>query len=221
MKAMILAAGFGKRMLPLTETTPKPLLTIHGKPLIFYVIEQLAQAGVRDIVINHAYLGEQIEQRCGNGEAFGVSIRYSAEGQPLETAGGIRKALPLLGDKPFIVVNGDVHSDYDFRQLVQKDLAEYLAHLVLVDNPEHHKKGDFALANGKLSLVDGEWLTYSGIALLHPAIFQQYPQYKGPLAPLLRQGINDGLLGGEHFFGAWHDVGAPERLHALNTKGNL
>lgn len=217
MKAMILAAGFGKRMRPLTETTPKPLLTINDKPLIFYVIEQLAKADIREFVINHAYLGEQIEQRCGKGEFFGVNIQYSAEGQPLETAGGILKALPMLGDQAFIVVNGDVHTNYDFSQLAQHKLGKYLAHLVLVDNPEQHKQGDFSLQAGQLGLAENNRYTYSGISIVHPQLFHQYPQYTGQLAPLLRHAIADGLVSGEYFKGQWHDVGTPERLQALNA----
>lgn len=214
---MILAAGFGKRMLPLTEHTPKPLLTVQGKPLIARVIEQLAAAGIRQLVINHAHLGEQIVRYCGTGEAFGVHIQYSAEHEPLETAGGIYKALPLLGEQPFMVVNGDVFSDYDFSVLTNRKLHGKLAHLVLVDNPPQHASGDFSLQQGIVQPASEQTLTFSGISIIDPQLFSCYQTVSGALAPLLKKAIADGLVSGEHYRGEWHDVGTPERLRDLNN----
>lgn len=219
MKAMILAAGFGKRMRPLTESTPKPLLTVDNKPLIFFVIESLARAGVEEMVINHAWLGEQIEQACGNGSRWGVNIRYSAEGEPLETAGGIARALPLLGDAPFIVVNGDVYTNYDFSGLCCRAMGDSLAHLVLVENPEHNTGGDFALQGDHVVPVSAQspGYTFSGISVLSAALFERYGIDKGPLAPLLQKAVADGLASGELYHGQWVDVGTPERLQQLQS----
>ena len=169
MRAMILAAGKGERMRPLTLHTPKPLIPVAGVPLIEYHLRALAQAGVTEVVINHAWLGDKIEAHLGDGARFGVHIVYSKESQPLETGGGIYKALPLLGHEPFIVVNGDVFTDYDFAAL-QKPLQD-LAHLVLINNPEHHLEGDFSLEDGRVLAPAAETLTYSGIAVLHPELF--------------------------------------------------
>ena len=213
MKAMILAAGKGERLRLITLHTPKPLVPVAGVALIEYHLRALKQAGFNEIVINHAWLGEQIEAHLGDGAHLGLSICYSPEGEPLETGGGIFKALPLLGDAPFVVVNGDIFTDYDFAQLPKKPTG--LPHLVLVDNPEHHPKGDFAL--------DGAWvrdqaqLTYSGIAVLDPALFagQQGGAFK--LAPLLRAAMAQGLVSGEHFSGCWVDVGTHERLAQVNA----
>lgn len=216
MKAMILAAGFGKRMMPLTKNTPKPLLTVKGKPLIAYHLEQLAAIGCQKVVINHAYLGEQIEQYCGDGSQFGLQIKYSAEGTPLETTGGIAKALPLLGEQTFLLCNGDVFTDFDFSCLYGKDIGDALAHLVLVDNPEQHSSGDFSLLNGRVSPAAEKTYTYSGIALISPQLLHHYQSYKGRLADLLAKAIADGLVTGEYYAGAWHDVGTPERLQELN-----
>jgi N-acetyl-alpha-D-muramate 1-phosphate uridylyltransferase len=213
---MILAAGFGKRMLPLTATTPKPLLKINGKPLIDYHIERLRDAGISEFVINHAHLGEQIENYCGDGSRYGVSIEYSRESEPLETAGGIAKALPLLGDEPFISVNGDIWTNYPFQPLLQHALKNTLAHLVLVDNPEFKTQGDFVLQPDHFLSVAGEpSYTYSGIAVLSQALFDRYQVYEGPLAPLLRLAMADKQISGEHFSGDschWYDVGTPQRL---------
>lgn len=212
MKAMILAAGKGERLRPLTLHTPKPLVRVGGKPLIEYHIEALARAGFRELVINHAWLGVQIEDHLGDGARFGVRIAYSAEGEPLETGGGIRKALPLLGDQPFVVVNGDIFTDYDFSRL--RDIPVASAHLVLVDNPEHHADGDFAWREGRL-VADREGsprLTYSGIAVLHPRLFADSPDGAFKLAPLLRRAQADGSASAEHFTGRWIDVGTHERL---------
>ncbi len=212
MKAMILAAGKGERMRPLTLHTPKPLVRAAGTPLIEFHLRALAEAGFRELVINHAWLGQQIEEHLGDGARFGLSIRYSAEGEPLETGGGIFRALPLLGDEPFLVVNGDVWTDVDFRHLRRP--LEGLAHLVLVDNPAHHPRGDFRLAGGQVSdAAEGEpSLTYSGIAVLHPRLFEGCQAGAFKLAPLLRQAMASGQVSGERFSGRWVDVGTHERL---------
>ena len=217
MKAMILAAGRGERMRPLTDHTPKPLLQAGGKPLIVWHIERLAQAGFRELVINHAHLGRQIEEALGNGERWGVHITYSAEGVALETAGGIAKALPLLGDLPFLVVNGDVYSDYDFRQLRDQPMEGVAAHLVLVDNPPQHPDGDFCLTDGKLAEQGKERFTFSGIGVYRPELFASVaPGSKAKLAPLLVAAIASEQATAEHYRGVWVDVGTPERLHALD-----
>ncbi|CAH0650681.1 nucleotidyltransferase family protein [Pseudomonas juntendi] len=212
MKAMILAAGKGERMRPLTLHTPKPLVPVAGQALIEYHLRALAAAGVREVVINHAWLGQQIEEHLGDGGRFGLRICYSPEGEPLETGGGIFKALPLLGDDPFLLVNGDVWTDYDFTRL-QAPL-QGLAHLVLVDNPGHHGRGDFRLADGQV--VDGDdapgTLTFSGISVLHPALFAGCQAGAFKLAPLLRQAMAAGRVTGEHYRGHWVDVGTLERL---------
>jgi len=214
MKAMILAAGLGKRMRPLTLTTPKPLLPVAGKRLIEYHIERLAQAGFCEIVINHAWLGEQIEQALGCGQHYGVKLRYSTEGEPLETAGGIRKALPLLVDQRdecFVVVNGDVFTNYDFDNLPRQ--INTLAHLVLVNNPEHNPAGDFALdGDGIVRNTGDDCLTFSGISVLKAELFSELPAGPAALAPLLRQAIADQQVSGESFNGFWSDIGTPERL---------
>ena len=223
MKAMILAAGEGQRMRPLTLTTPKPLLCVHGTPLIVHHIQRLVAAGITDIIINTAYLGAQIHAALGDGRSFGASIRYSHEGATgLETAGGIRRALPLLGRNPFILVNADIYTDYDYRQL--KTPSQTPAHLVLVNNPPQHPKGDFHLEYGLVrnlhatthSHHPAPTLTYSGIARLHPQLFHDIPPGKHPLAPILRHAADLGQISGEHYQGAWHDIGTPERLEALN-----
>lgn len=214
MKAMILAAGKGERMRPLTLTTPKPLIPVNGTPLIVYHIKALAKAGFRDIIINHAWLGEQIEDYLENGEQFGVSIQYSAEGEPLETGGGILKALPLLGKNPFLLVNGDVFCDYPFEKL--KHTINELAHLVLVNNPEHVANGDFGLTNNQLVINEAtEKYTYSGIAIINPALFANCTEKAFKLAPLLREAMTKQLVTGELFTGNWTDVGTIERLHQV------
>ena len=212
MKAMILAAGKGERMRPLTLHTPKPLVRAAGTPLIEFHLRALADAGFRELVINHAWLGQQIEDHLGDGAHFGLSIRYSAEGEPLETGGGIFRALPLLGDEPFVVVNGDVWTDFDF-SLLRRPL-DGVAHLVLVDNPDHHPRGDFRLDAGQVQdALDGKpSLTYSGIAVLHPRLFAGCQPGAFKLAPLLRQAMAAGQVSGEHFTGRWVDVGTHERL---------
>ncbi len=215
-RAMILAAGRGERMRPLTDHTPKPLLPAAGKPLIVYHIEALARAGVRDIVINHAWLGECIEQALGSGAEWGVRLHYSPEAPGgLETAGGILQALPLLGDAPFWVVNGDVWTDYPFAALPRE--PEGLAHLVLVDNPPHHPEGDFSLRDGRLGL-DGPRLTFSGIGVYRPEFFLGLEPGRRRLAPLLAAAARRAQISAEHYRGRWYDIGTPERLRALDLE---
>ncbi|EJO91731.1 nucleotidyl transferase [Ectopseudomonas mendocina DLHK] len=212
MKAMILAAGKGERLRPLTLHTPKPLVKAAGVPLIEYHVRALVAAGFTELVINHAWLGQQIEDYLGDGSRFGAHIVYSPEGEPLETGGGIFKALPLLGDEPFLVVNGDIFTDYPFAEL-RKPMSG-LAHLVLVDNPAHHPQGDFVLAMGQVQDAEslGERLTYSGIAVLHPRLFAACQPGAFKLAPLLRSAMPQGQVSGERHAGCWIDVGTHERL---------
>lgn len=230
MKAMLLAAGRGERMRPLTDHTPKPLLQAGGKPLIVWHIERLADAGITDLVINHAHLGEQIEAALGDGSRFAVSIRYSPEHPgALETAGGIANALPLLGDKPFAVINSDIHCDYDFAQLPARAAAMQAhgdaAHLVLTDNPPHHPNGDFALSGSRICPLPTppsplpSLLTFSGIGVYQPALFAGIPRgSSAPLAPLLRAHIALGKVSGEYHRGVWTDVGTPQRLAELDSQ---
>jgi MurNAc alpha-1-phosphate uridylyltransferase len=215
MKAMILAAGRGERMRPLTDHTPKPLLPVAGKPLIQHHIERLAAAGFKQLVINHAHLGEQIEQTLGDGRSWGVQIQYSAESPALETGGGIFRALPLLGPDPFLVVNGDVWTDVDFSRLRTHALTG-LAHLVLVNNPEHNPQGDFLLQQDRLLDRRGAGaFTFSGIGLYRPELFAHCSDGPFPLAPLLREAMARGEVSGEHHAGVWMDIGTPQRLQQL------
>lgn len=216
MKAMILAAGRGERMRPLTDETPKPLLPVGGRPLIEHHLLALAQAGIGEVVINHAHLGERIEAALGDGSSYGLSIQYSPEGTALDTAGGIKHALPLLGDAPFIVVNGDVWTDYPFHRLPARPAG--LAHLVLVDNPEANPEGDFVLEGTHVRDGHGPRLTFSGIGVYHPALFDETPAGAFPLAPLLRRAMVAMAVTGEHYSGRWVDVGTPERLQALDAE---
>ena len=212
---MILAAGRGERMRPLTDTTPKPLLRIGGQTMIERHVHALARVGITDLVINHAHLGEQIEQALGNGNAYGVDIRYSPEtGGALETGGGIFNALSLLGNEPFLVVNSDIWTDFSFEQLPSQ--PDGLAHLVMVDNPEHHPQGDFSLSAGLLSEKGPAMLTYSGIGVYRPELFSGCSAGAFPLAPLLRRAMDAGQMSGEHYSGSWFDIGTPERLDAVN-----
>lgn len=216
--AMILAAGRGERMRPLTDHTPKPLLQVAGKPLIQYHLEALVRAGVSRLVVNHAHLGEQIVAFLGDGARWGVSIAYSAEpGGALETGGGIQQALPLLGDAPFWVVNGDVWTDYPFPA---HPIPEHsLAHLVMVDNPAHHPGGDFALsADGLLADAGNDRLTYSGLGIYRQELFAGCAPGAFPLAPLLRRAMAAGRVSGEYYGGRWLDIGTPERLRALDEE---
>ncbi len=214
--AMILAAGRGERMRPLTDTCPKPLLEAGGRPLIEHVVQSLADAGIARIVVNHAHLGQQIVDRLGDGRRWGLTILYSPEPEGgLETAGGIHRALPLLGDAPFIVTNGDVWSDYPYDRL--KLPEGRLAHLVLVDNPPFHPHGDFAF-DGLSVVADDrglERLTFSGIGVYSPALFSVLRPGRRPLAPLLRWAAAAGRVSAEHHQGLWLDVGTPERLADL------
>jgi len=215
MKAMILAAGRGERMRPLTDATPKGLLQAGGRCLIEYHLEAMATAGITGIVINHAHLGEQFEQVLGDGSRYGVRIAYSAEGaKALETGGGIFNALPLLDAEPFLVVNADVWTDYPFAHLPQRPAG--LAHLVLVDNPPQHPAGDFALDGDRVNADGARWLTFSGIGVYRPELFAGCAPGAFPLAPLLRQAMGAGKVSGEHYDGRWLDVGTPERLAALD-----
>lgn len=216
MQALILAAGRGRRMRPLTDQTPKPLLPVGGKPLIQYHIERLAAAGIRRLVINHARFGEQIEASMGPGDRFGVSIDYSPEGdEPLETGGGIRRALELIETDPFVVVNADVYTDFAFNSLSLA--ATDLAHLVLVDNPVQHPRGDFSLVDGRVGLLDHPRYTFSGVGLYRRQLFADSPPGAFPLAPLLQRTAAAGRVGGRYYGGIWVDVGTPERLRDLDT----
>lgn len=234
MKAMILAAGRGARMRPLTDHTPKPLLKVGGKPLIVWHIERLVAAGISELVINHAHLGEQIKAALDDGSQWGAQIQYSAETRALETAGGIAHALPLLTSQnettPFAVINGDVFSDYDFSRLPRLAVAmpRDTVHLVLVNNPPQHPNGDFYLHNDRIETLarlpantPHTPLTFSGIGLYHPSIFKEIPQGDiAPLAPLLRAQIAQSLASGEHHTGTWVDVGTPQRLQELDLQLN-
>ena len=228
---MILAAGYGRRLRPLTDHTPKPLLPVQGKPLIQYHLERLAAIGIKDIVINHSWLGEQLESALGDGAIFGVSISWSREQLPLETGGGIKQALPLLAGEndsgldgeAFILVNGDVWTDYPFELLSNIDMNDKLAHLVLVSNPNHHPDGDFQLDSHGMVIFkqrDGESLTYSGIALISPDLFIGSDQLANdfPLRDVLRPAIDSGSVSGEVYRGVWSDVGTVDRLNALNRQ---
>jgi len=213
--AMILAAGKGERMRPLTDNLPKPLLQAGGKPLLQYHLENLARAGVGRIIINHARLGEMIEKRFGDGHSFGVEIIYSPEGdEPLETGGGIKKALPLLGAEVFIVINADIWTDFDFKPLPQSPAG--LAHLVLVPNPDHHPGGDFVLDNGLVKDENGDRYTFSGIGVYRPELFAGCEQDVFPLAPVLRTAMSRAAVSGEIYTGAWFDIGTPDRLNCLD-----
>ncbi len=238
MKAMILAAGRGERMRPLTDYRPKPLLKVGGKPLIVWHLERLAAAGFKDVVINHAHLGAQIEEALGNGAQWGLSIQYSPEKVALETAGGIANALELLtqntnGREPFLVVNGDVYTEIDFKSpinffnAVQQtennsgDIKNVMAHLVLVDNPPQHPNGDFAIEAGRLKNESGQnnsgMLTFSGVGVYHPDLFANIVKGQpAKLAPLLRNAIENNAATAQYYQGIWHDIGTPERLKSLD-----
>ena len=215
---MILAAGRGERMRPLTDHTPKPLLPVAGQPLIVHHLRALQAAGVRQVVINTGHLGTQLPTVLGDGGLWQMRLAYSAEPpDALETGGGIFQALPLLGNEPFLVLNGDVWSDYPLARLV--DLAPPgLAHLVLVDNPPHHPAGDFALTEeGRVVQTGAPCLTFSGLSVLRPALFAGCAPGRFPLAPLLRRAMAAHQLSGEHYPGQWHDIGTPQRLAALEN----
>jgi len=211
---MILAAGRGERLRPITDNIPKPLVQVKGKSLIQYHVEALVAGGFRDLVVNHAWHGEKIEQALGDGSRFGASIQYSAEGKALETGGGIFKALPLLGEDPFLVVNGDVFTDYPFAELVNQ--PSKLVHLVLVCNPPQHLKGDFALQGSVLQRDGDSRYTFSGIGVYSPQLFKDCQPGAFPLAPLLFKAIDQGQATGEVYDGIWEDVGTIDRLQRLN-----
>lgn len=215
MRAMLLAAGRGERMRPLTDETPKPLLRIGGQMLIEHHIHALARAGFTQLVINHAWLGAQIERVLGDGAAYGVRIEYSPEGETgLETGGGIFRALPLLGAEPFLVVNADIWTDFDYASLPVA--PDGLAHLVMVDNPPHHPQGDFSLVMGRLARHGSRMLTFSGIGVYRPELFDACRPGAFPLAPLLRAAMDREQVGGEYYTGRWVDIGTPERLAEVN-----
>lgn len=217
MKAMILAAGRGERLRPLTDTTPKPLIKVAGKSLIEYHLEKLADSGFKEVIINTAWLAEKIHQSLGDGSRFNLCIRYSDEGEALETAGGIINALELLGDNPFLVINGDIWTDYDFKQIpALHDNSE--AHVVLVNNPEHNPGGDFTITDGKLGNMGQDRYTFSGIAVYSPAFFSGCQKGISPLAPLLKQKAENNLVSAEYYTGYWTDVGSIERLQQLENK---
>jgi MurNAc alpha-1-phosphate uridylyltransferase len=220
MKAMILAAGRGERMRPLTDRVPKALLKAGGRPLIAHLIERLASSGCREVVVNVSHLAGMIERMLGDGSRYGVRILYSREAQPLETGGGIAFALPLLGDAPFVVVNSDVYCDFDFARLAAPAATlasgRGLAHLVLVDNPPHHPRGDFVLTAGKVSAEGAGRLTFSGIGVYAPALFAEVaPGARCQLVTLLQPAMARGLVTGERHCGLWMDIGTPLRLEAL------
>ncbi|MDE2309418.1 MAG: nucleotidyltransferase family protein [Betaproteobacteria bacterium] len=223
MMAMLLAAGRGERMRPLTDHTPKPLLHAGGKPLIVWHIERLAHAGITGLIINHAHLGAQIENTLGDGSRYGTHIRYSPEHpSALETAGGIAHALHLLGSEPFAVINSDIYCDYDFAHLPARAAALHasgdVAHLVLVNNPVHHPTGDFGLQQGRVTDSTPK-LTFSGIGIYQPALFAGIVRgTAAPLAPLLRAQIAQGKVSGEHYRGCWVDIGTPQRLEELDKR---
>jgi len=219
MKAMILAAGRGERLRPLTDTLPKALVEVGGKPLIAWHLERLARAGCRHAVINVSHLGERIVERIGDGARYGLRVTYSREPQPLETAGGITLALPQLGAAPFLVVNADVYCECDFARLLGVELRERRAHLVLIPNPSHHPNGDFTLEDGRIGNAAVPRYTYAGISVLSPALVAEIrPGNKAQLAPLLRAAADKGLVSGERYDGLWHDVGTAERLAELHAR---
>lgn len=226
MKAMILAAGLGTRMRPLTLETPKPLLQVGGQPLIVWHIQALKKVGVDEIVINCAWLADKLIQALGDGSQFGVKIHWSRETEALETAGGIIQALPLLGDTPFILINGDVWTRFNLQQLVDVTLQDDLAHLVLVDNPPQYPEGDFVLDQGRVfsgfntegaDIRAAEKLTFSGLSLLSPQLFAGLATGTRPLAPILRQAMQQGRISGTKMSSIWIDVGTPERLTQLDN----
>jgi MurNAc alpha-1-phosphate uridylyltransferase len=221
MKAMILAAGRGERLRPLTEATPKPLVDVGGRPLVGWHLAGLAAAGFREVVINVSHLAEQIVAALGDGARYGLRIAYSREREPLETAGGIANARELLGPEPFLLVNGDIYCPFDFRNLLRRDLQGRLAHLVLIPNPPHHPAGDFTLADGCIGNAPAPRYTYSGIAVMSPGLVAGVPAgAKAPLAPLLRAAAAEKRITGELYAGDWQDVGTLERLAHLRSRLN-
>jgi MurNAc alpha-1-phosphate uridylyltransferase len=216
MKAMILAAGRGERMKPLSDTLPKPLLEVHTKPLIVWHVEKLSACGFKEIIINIAHLGYKIPELLGNGSKYNVKITYSDEqkSEALESAGGIIKALPFFENEPFLVVNGDIFTDYDFDS--NFNLNNKLAHLILVPNPEHNKNGDFGLAETLVTNSANNKYTFSGIGYYTPQLFKDLASKKLPLAPILHNTIEKEQISGEIYNGNWHDIGTPQRLKDIN-----
>ena len=219
MKAMILAAGYGKRLRPLTDHTPKPLLPIGGKPMIVHHLEKIADSGIKEVVINLGHLGSKIPQSLGNGSKWGLSIEYSDEGpDPLETGGGMTKALPLLGSETFLLVNGDVWTDLDFSSIPSSLSGNDQAMLFLVDQPGWRDKGDFKLDGNHVQESDSPDLLYAGIALYHPSILDGAKVEKFSIVPRLKKAIQEDRVAGKKIVGEWDDVGTPERLSALREK---
>ena len=212
---MILAAGEGRRMLPLTDSLPKPLIEVDGKPLLAFHLERLIAAGLTDIVVNASDFSEQIEAFCGNGSRWGCHVKVVVEPKPLETAGGILNALPLLGDEPFALVNGDVFTHYPFEQLRRHDLKNDLAHLVMIPNPTHHPEGDFQLSETRIVEAQTSRTTFSGLSVMSPRLFAGLAPGKLALRPVLDQAITLKRVSGELFSGLWSDVGTPDRLRNL------
>jgi len=217
MKAMILAAGRGERLRPLTDVTPKPLLEVAGKALIEYHLEKLAAVGFREVIINTAWLAEKLHRRLGDGSRYHLHLVYADEGEALETAGGIYHALPLLGNNPFLVVNGDIWSDFDFASIEPLEPG-LQANLILVSNPPHHSQGDFAIENDRLSNRQTGRYTYSGIGVYSPAFFSACKPGKAALAPLLREKADKQLISAQLYSGYWTDIGTFERLQALENR---
>ena len=213
---MILAAGRGERLRPLTDHTPKPLIEAGGKPLIIHLIEGLVRGGIDEIIVNTAHLGEKIQERLGDGDVWGAKIHYSPEHEALETGGGIFRALPLLGEEPFLVINGDIATDFPFGTL--KDRPIDLAHLILVPNPEHHPQGDFGLENGLALNQDSSRYTFGGIGVYRPDLFAACAPGRFPLAPLLRSAMQTSQVSAELWSGFWMDIGTIERLGAFDRK---
>ena len=220
MKAMILAAGRGERLRPYTDSTPKPLLKAGNFLLTEYIIQALAKASITEIIINIAHLADQFPSILGNGHQYGVNITYSLEQDgALETAGGIINALPLLGDEPFLIVNGDVWTDYNYQELVQKTLpTDSLCHLVLINNPAHNPQGDFVLTSGLIKAEGDVKYTYSGIGIYHPALFSGLSIHRLALKPILLKAIAEEQISGELYQGEWSDIGTIERLESLAAK---
>jgi MurNAc alpha-1-phosphate uridylyltransferase len=219
MKAMLLAAGRGERLRPLTDRIPKALVEVGGKPLIAWHLERLAAAGCREAVINVSHLADKIVAAIGEGARFGLRIAYSREAEPLETAGGIAQALPLLGNAPFLLVNADIYCEAGFRRLLDFQLGTMLAHLVLIPNPPHHPKGDFALDGARIGNQGAPRYTYAGVAIMSPELVNTVKRgAKAPLVPYLRSAADAGRLSGELFEGLWQDVGTAERLAELETQ---
>ena len=219
MRAMILAAGKGERMRPLTDALPKPLLEVAGKSLLEWHLENLSRAGFREVVINIGHLGQRIPEVIGNGDRWAIRIQYSDETgypEPLETGGGISRALPLLGRRPFLVINGDIWCDYPLHRLRSNHCDG--AHLVLVDNPPHHQQGDFALHAGLVRQFGDSKLTFAGIAVYHPELFQPSNTDRFSVVPLLRNAMDSGQVTGEVYRGRWFDIGTPERLDLLRNQ---